>query len=111
MEVCNIGGFEQVGKNMTAVKVGEDVFLFDAGLDIPGIVELQEESVLEFTDRLKKGGKRVQQYSAPLVLHYPLGLREGSQLELHELFPLPLPPPLEGQEQISSSDPPSSFAE
>ena len=25
MEVCTIGGFEEVGKNMTAVKVGEDV--------------------------------------------------------------------------------------
>jgi ribonuclease J len=63
MEVCTVGGFEQVGKNMTAVKVGDDVFLFDAGLDIPGIVELQEENVLEYTHRLKKGGKRTQQYT------------------------------------------------
>ncbi len=63
MEVCTIGGFEQVGKNMTAVKVGDDVFIFDAGLYIPGIVELQEEAVLEYTHRLKKGGKRLQQYS------------------------------------------------
>ncbi|MEJ2267562.1 MAG: hypothetical protein P8X70_00610 [Nanoarchaeota archaeon] len=43
MEVCTVGGFEQAGKNMTAVKVEDDVFLFDAGLYIPGIVELQEE--------------------------------------------------------------------
>jgi len=63
MEVCTIGGFEQVGKNMTAVKVRDDVFLFDSGLDIPGIVELQEEAVLEYTHRLKKGGKRLQQYT------------------------------------------------
>jgi len=43
MEICTVGGYEQVGKNMTAVKVGEDVFIFDMGLYIPGVVELQEE--------------------------------------------------------------------
>jgi len=43
MEVCTIGGFEEVGKNMTAVKVGEDVFIFDAGLHLPAVIELQEE--------------------------------------------------------------------
>jgi len=62
MEICTVGGFEQVGKNMTAVKVGEDVFLFDAGLDIPGIVELQEEALLKYTEtRFKKGEKKHHQ--------------------------------------------------
>jgi len=56
MEICTIGGFNEVGKNMTAVKVGEDVFIFDIGLYIPGIVELQEESVLEYTSRFKNAG-------------------------------------------------------
>ncbi|HUW43902.1 MAG TPA: hypothetical protein VMV95_03005, partial [Bacillota bacterium] len=64
MEICTVGGFEEVGKNMTAVKVGEDVFIFDAGLDIPGIVELQEENLIEYTNRLKKGKNQGQgQYS------------------------------------------------
>ncbi len=64
MEICTIGGFEEVGKNMTAVKVGEDVFIFDIGLYIPGIVELQEENLIEYTDRLKKEKKQNQgQYS------------------------------------------------
>ena len=62
MEVCTIGGFNEVGKNMTAVKVKEDVFIFDLGLYIPGIVELQEENVLEYTNRFKKGGN-VQEYT------------------------------------------------
>lgn len=53
MEICTVGGFEEVGKNMTAVKVGEDVMIFDMGLFIPGIAELQEENVLEYADRLK----------------------------------------------------------
>jgi len=43
MEVCTIGGFEQVGKNMTAVKVKEDVIIFDAGIYLPAIIAIQEE--------------------------------------------------------------------
>jgi len=43
MEVCTIGGFEQVGKNMTAVKVGNDVIIFDAGIYLPAVIEIQEE--------------------------------------------------------------------
>lgn len=42
MEICTVGGFNEVGKNMTAVKVGEDVFIFDCGFFLPGIIELQE---------------------------------------------------------------------
>lgn len=43
MEICTIGGFEEVGKNMTAVKVGDDVIIFDAGIYLPAVIELQEE--------------------------------------------------------------------
>src|SRR3989344_2313307 len=43
MEICTVGGFEEVGKNMTAVKVGNDVFIFDVGLYLPAIIELQEQ--------------------------------------------------------------------
>ena len=35
MEICTIGGYEEVGKNMTAVKVGDDVIIFDAGIYLP----------------------------------------------------------------------------
>lgn len=49
MEVCTVGGFEEVGKNMTAIKTGEDVFIIDAGLHIPGAVELQEEGERKYT--------------------------------------------------------------
>lgn len=51
MEICTIGGYEEVGKNMTAVKVGEDVFLFDIGFFLPGIIELQEDPSKEYTVR------------------------------------------------------------
>jgi len=69
MEICTVGGYEQVGKNMTAVKVDEDVFLFDAGLYIPGIVELQEENLLEYTSRFKKG-KPMQRYTEQKLREY-----------------------------------------
>jgi ribonuclease J len=43
MEVYTIGGFDEVGKNMTAVKTGEDVFIFDMGVFLPAVIELQEQ--------------------------------------------------------------------
>lgn len=47
MEVCTVGGFEEVGKNMTAVKIGEDVIIFDAGYYLPAIIDFQEEETEE----------------------------------------------------------------
>jgi len=43
MEIHTIGGFNEVGKNMTAVHTGDDVILFDAGIYLPAVIELQEE--------------------------------------------------------------------
>jgi len=51
MEICTVGGFEEVGKNMTAVKIGDDVFLFDCGFYLPGVIELQEENQIGYTKR------------------------------------------------------------
>jgi ribonuclease J len=43
MEIHTIGGFNEVGKNMTVVKTGDDVIIFDAGVYLPAVIELQEE--------------------------------------------------------------------
>ena len=43
MEIITLGGFNEVGKNMTAVKVGDDAVIFDAGIFLPAVIELQEE--------------------------------------------------------------------
>lgn len=43
MEICTVGGYEEVGKNMTAVKFGDDVIIIDAGVYLPALME-QEES-------------------------------------------------------------------
>jgi len=47
LEICTVGGYEEVGKNMTAVKIGEDVILFDAGIYLPAIIEFQEKDAVE----------------------------------------------------------------
>ena len=39
MEICTIGGYEQVGKNMTAIKINNDVIIIDAGVYLPPIIE------------------------------------------------------------------------
>ena len=43
MKIHTVGGFSEVGKNMTAVEIGGDVFIFDLGLFLPPIVELEEQ--------------------------------------------------------------------
>lgn len=45
MKIHTIGGYNEVGKNMTVVEIGEDAIMFDAGVYLPAIVELQEEEV------------------------------------------------------------------
>ena len=42
MKIHAIGGYDEVGKNMTALETGDDVILFDAGLYLPAIVEVAE---------------------------------------------------------------------
>ncbi len=40
--VHTIGGYNEVGKNMTAIELDEDIIVFDSGLFLPPIVELEE---------------------------------------------------------------------
>ncbi|MFA5019629.1 MAG: RNase J family beta-CASP ribonuclease [Candidatus Pacearchaeota archaeon] len=41
-KVYTIGGYSEVGKNMTAIELGEDIIVFDCGLYMPAVVDLQE---------------------------------------------------------------------
>lgn len=43
MEICAVGGYNEVGKNMTAVKIGDEVIIIDMGFYLPAIVNLEEE--------------------------------------------------------------------
>src|SRR3989338_7009078 len=42
MKIHAIGGYNEVGKNMTALEIGEDVILFDSGIFLPAIVGVEE---------------------------------------------------------------------
>jgi ribonuclease J len=42
MKIHTIGGYNEVGKNMTALEIDDDVILFDCGLFLPAIVGVAE---------------------------------------------------------------------
>lgn len=42
MKIHTIGGYSEVGKNMTALETGDDVLLFDCGLFLPAVVAVAE---------------------------------------------------------------------
>ncbi|MAH46007.1 ribonuclease J [Candidatus Pacearchaeota archaeon] len=43
IKIHTIGGFSEVGKNMTLLELEEDAFIFDEGFFLPAIVSLQEQ--------------------------------------------------------------------
>src|SRR3989344_1127632 len=42
MKIHTIGGYNEVGKNMTSLEIDEDVLIFDCGLFLPAIVGVEE---------------------------------------------------------------------
>jgi len=74
VEIFTVGGFDEVGRNMSVVKSGEDVFIFDLGVFLPAIVELQEQE----TEKKEYSEKKLRSIGAvpdDLILD-KLGLRE-----------------------------------
>jgi len=43
MKIYTIGGYDEVGKNMTVVELDDDAFIFDCGFFLPPIVALEEQ--------------------------------------------------------------------
>ena len=56
MKIYGIGGYNEVGKNMTAIDLGEDVIIFDCGLYLPPVVELEEAEKVYSERKLKSIG-------------------------------------------------------
>ncbi len=56
MKIHTIGGFSEVGKNMTAIETGEDVFIFDTGFYLPAVVEIVEQDVRESEKKMRSIG-------------------------------------------------------
>ncbi|MBU2496723.1 MAG: RNase J family beta-CASP ribonuclease [Nanoarchaeota archaeon] len=54
MKFHSVGGFSEVGKNMLALELDKEAYIFDCGLYLPPIVELEEEK--HTPSRLKEIG-------------------------------------------------------
>jgi len=58
IEVVAVGGYEEVGKQMTAVRVDEDIIIFDMGIDLSKILlhEDVETESMHSLDLIEMGG-------------------------------------------------------
>tara|TARA_Y100000310_G_scaffold268572_1_gene281245 strand:+ start:11231 stop:12568 length:1338 start_codon:yes stop_codon:yes gene_type:complete len=43
-KIHTLGGYNEVGKNMTAVEINDDIIVFDCGIFLPAVIDLQETS-------------------------------------------------------------------
>ena len=43
IEICAVGGYSEVGRNMTAVKVEDEVVILDMGINVARIIDYEEE--------------------------------------------------------------------
>jgi len=74
VNIYTIGGYNEVGKNMTVIDMGDDAVIIDAGFYMPAIVEMQEEEIKQQS----YSEKRLRQNNAlpdDLILD-KLGLRK-----------------------------------
>lgn len=46
VEICTVGGYNEVGKNMTAIKIDDEVIICDMGLHIENYIKVTEEEDL-----------------------------------------------------------------
>jgi len=53
VKIHTIGGFSEVGKNMVAVELEEDAFIFDEGFFLPAIISMQESERIMTERHLK----------------------------------------------------------
>lgn len=59
VKIYAVGGYSEVGKNMTAIEIDDDAFIFDEGFFLPSIVKMQEQEKDEYTyseSRLRQTG-------------------------------------------------------
>lgn len=53
IKIHTIGGFNEVGKNMSALQIDNDLVLFDCGIFLPPIVELEEKDKVYTEKKLR----------------------------------------------------------
>ncbi len=57
MKIHTVGGFSEVGKNMTVLELEEDAFIFDQGFFLPAIVEMDEKEKTNLLIQRKNSDK------------------------------------------------------
>ena len=60
VEIAAVGGWKEVGRNMTAVKVDEEAVIFDMGLHLPNYIKLTEEEIGEFVKQTETSLKKAE---------------------------------------------------
>ena len=43
VKLCAVGGYSECGKNMTAIKVGDEAIILDMGVYLPKVIDFEEE--------------------------------------------------------------------
>ena len=58
VEICTIGGYNEVGKNSTAVKIGDEAYIFDLGIHLESYIKYTEDEdiVVANPDELMSAG-------------------------------------------------------
>lgn len=57
MKIYTVGGYEEIGKNMTAVEIDNDVFIFDMGIKLDRVMIHEDTNLQDMSpQRLKKLG-------------------------------------------------------
>ncbi len=59
MKFHAIGGFSEVGKNMSVLELGEDAFVLDEGFFLPAIVQMQEKEDYHYTEAKLRNAKAI----------------------------------------------------
>ncbi len=47
IEICTVGGYNEVGRNMTAINANGESVVCDIGFNVQKVVEYQEECVTQ----------------------------------------------------------------
>jgi ribonuclease J len=58
IEIAAVGGWGEVGRNMTAVRIDDEVVLFDMGLHLPNYIKLNDEEIGEFVKNTESSLKK-----------------------------------------------------
>lgn len=58
IEIIPVGGWGEIGRNMTAVRVGDDVVIFDMGLHMPNYIALTDSEIGDTEKRTEAALKK-----------------------------------------------------